>query len=386
MCSAWARPVASGRRRGTGRGGARSVRPWKCCSGSRSPSSLYVYAGYPLLLGACWARARRAGRVSAPPARVRRPGGRGPGRASHRHRGAQRGGAPARPRIDNLLACRLSEGPAADHRRLGRLDRRHGGRPGARIATRIDLLDAAARRQGRCAQRRPSRGAPATDSGLRRRAPALRARRHRRAGPPFARPADRRRVRRADARLRVGDRLDDRRRRRRLLELREVAAPARGASSARRSASPAPSTRMRRSLWRPLPADTMLDDVLAPMRVVLQGYRVTFDERAHGVRRGAEGCRRRSCGARCGRWPATSSCSRTSRGCWCPCVNPVWLQFMSHKVGRLLVPYALLGDLRRPAPALAATLVLRAGVRRAARVLRARGVRRRGSIAATGSP
>ena len=33
---------------------------------------------------------------------------------------------------------------------------------------------------------------------------------------------------------------------------------------------------MRRWLWRPLPADTILDDVMAPMRVVLAGYRVIF--------------------------------------------------------------------------------------------------------------
>jgi poly-beta-1,6-N-acetyl-D-glucosamine synthase len=28
-----------------------------------------------------------------------------------------------------------------------------------------------------------------------------------------------------------------------------------------------------------------------------------------------------------------------------PFVNPVWLQYMSHKVGRLLVPWALVGTL-----------------------------------------
>ena len=33
---------------------------------------------------------------------------------------------------------------------------------------------------------------------------------------------------------------------------------------------------VRRALWRPLPADTLLDDVLAPMRVVLAGYRVVL--------------------------------------------------------------------------------------------------------------
>src|SRR5205814_2537873 len=37
---------------------------------------------------------------------------------------------------------------------------------------------------------------------------------------------------------------------------------------------------LRRSVWRDLPADTILDDVLAPMRAVLAGHRVVFDERA----------------------------------------------------------------------------------------------------------
>ena len=44
---------------------------------------------------------------------------------------------------------------------------------------------------------------------------------------------------------------------------------------------------IRRSLWRPLPAETILDDVLAPMRVVLAGYRTVFSERAHAFDRAA---------------------------------------------------------------------------------------------------
>ena len=43
------------------------------------------------------------------------------------------------------------------------------------------------------------------------------------------------------------------------------------ARSGRRSAPLARSTRCGAALWRPLPADTLLDDVLAPMRAVLAG-------------------------------------------------------------------------------------------------------------------
>ncbi len=101
---------------------------------------------------------------------------------------------------------------------------------------------------------------------------------------------------------------------------------------------------LRRQLWRPLPPDTILDDVLAPMRAVLAGFRVVFNERARAFDRvasdaHAEGRRKR----------------RTLAGnyqlLWLeptlllPWRNPVWLQFISHKVGRLVVPYALIAIL-----------------------------------------
>ncbi len=134
---------------------------------------------------------------------------------------------------------------------------------------------------------------------------------------PPARRAPRRRARRAvttaartSARLHAA--LDDRRRRRPLLEVREAAAPARERASARRSARPAPSTRCAASLLRPLPADTILDDVLTPMRVVLAGYRVVFNEQARAFDRAAATPTPRR-GARSGRSPATSRFSRSSR-------------------------------------------------------------------------
>jgi cellulose synthase/poly-beta-1,6-N-acetylglucosamine synthase-like glycosyltransferase len=44
---------------------------------------------------------------------------------------------------------------------------------------------------------------------------------------------------------------------------------------------------IRRSLFRPLPADTILDDVLTPMQVVLAGFRVVFNDRARAFDRAA---------------------------------------------------------------------------------------------------
>lgn len=97
---------------------------------------------------------------------------------------------------------------------------------------------------------------------------------------------------------------------------------------------------MRRELWQPLPDDTILDDVLGPMRAVFAGRTVVFEGRARAFDRAPED-------------PAVEARRkiRTLAGnvqiLWLeprlliPVVNPVWLQYMSHKVGRLLVPYAL---------------------------------------------
>ena len=101
---------------------------------------------------------------------------------------------------------------------------------------------------------------------------------------------------------------------------------------------------LRRSLWQPLPPATLLDDVLAPMRVVLAGKRIVFEERAQAfdqvAANGAAEARRKT---------------RTLAGNYqilgleprllVPGVNPVWLQYASHKVGRLLVPWALIAAL-----------------------------------------
>jgi cellulose synthase/poly-beta-1,6-N-acetylglucosamine synthase-like glycosyltransferase len=98
---------------------------------------------------------------------------------------------------------------------------------------------------------------------------------------------------------------------------------------------------MRRGLWAPLPEGLILDDLYAPMQLVLRGYRVGLEERAraHDARHFApeEEYRRKA---------------RTLTGvlqlcAWLPAVlsptrNPIWLQFVSHKLLRLATPYLLL--------------------------------------------
>jgi biofilm PGA synthesis N-glycosyltransferase PgaC len=101
---------------------------------------------------------------------------------------------------------------------------------------------------------------------------------------------------------------------------------------------------MRRWLWQPLPVDTLLDDVLTPMRIVLRGYRVIFEAGAmafDGVSRDSAGEMKRKVRTLAGNFQLLAREPRLLL----PGVNPVWLQFVSHKIGRLLVPYALLAAL-----------------------------------------
>jgi cellulose synthase/poly-beta-1,6-N-acetylglucosamine synthase-like glycosyltransferase len=97
---------------------------------------------------------------------------------------------------------------------------------------------------------------------------------------------------------------------------------------------------LRRNLWRPLPAGTLLDDVLAPMRGVLAGFRIVFEPAARAFDTtppdaAAEG--RRKLRTLAGNFQIL----RLEPRLLVPFVNPVWVQYVSHKVGRLVVPYAL---------------------------------------------
>jgi poly-beta-1,6-N-acetyl-D-glucosamine synthase len=98
---------------------------------------------------------------------------------------------------------------------------------------------------------------------------------------------------------------------------------------------------IRRSLYQPLPPDTILDDVLTPMRVVLAGYRTVFNERARAFDRAAADAdaeARRKVRTLAGNYQLLAIEPRLLL----PWRNPVWFQYLSHKLGRLAVPYALL--------------------------------------------
>ena len=98
---------------------------------------------------------------------------------------------------------------------------------------------------------------------------------------------------------------------------------------------------MRRECWHPLPAGLILDDVYAPMHLVLRGYRVGFEP-------GATAYDDR-------RFPPAQEYRRKARTLtgvvqlciWLPEIlvpwrNPIWAQFLFHKLLRLATPYLLL--------------------------------------------
>lgn len=115
---------------------------------------------------------------------------------------------------------------------------------------------------------------------------------------------------------------------------------------------------VRRALFRPIPPGTLLDDVYWPLQVVMQGYRVVHAEGAHAYDRLPDRVRdefRRKVRTLSGNYQLMTRLGAAL----VPWRNPVWVQFLSHKVFRLLVPWALLG-------LLAASLLLAEPVYRAA--------------------
>ena len=101
---------------------------------------------------------------------------------------------------------------------------------------------------------------------------------------------------------------------------------------------------VRRELFRPIPPGTILDDVYWPLRVVMQGYRVVHDDRAQAFDRLPDRARdefRRKVRTLSGNFQLVVRLPSLLL----PWRNPIWWQFVSHKLARLLVPWALLGAL-----------------------------------------
>lgn len=98
---------------------------------------------------------------------------------------------------------------------------------------------------------------------------------------------------------------------------------------------------IRRSAFRPIPADTILDDVEIPMVAMAAGGRVVFDQRAIAYdlpSRSAAQERVRKTRTLAGNFQLLAR-----HPSWMlPSGHPLWWQFLSHKVLRLLGPWAML--------------------------------------------
>lgn len=99
---------------------------------------------------------------------------------------------------------------------------------------------------------------------------------------------------------------------------------------------------LRRTCWHPLPVGLILDDVYVPMHLVLRGFRTGFEPSA--------------CAYDDRRFPPAQEFRRKARTltgvlqlcAWLPELlvpwrNPIWLQFIFHKLLRLATPYLIIG-------------------------------------------
>ncbi len=97
---------------------------------------------------------------------------------------------------------------------------------------------------------------------------------------------------------------------------------------------------VRRALRSPLPPETLLDDVLTPLEVVQAGYRTVFDSSAvayDAVSKDIAQEWRRKVRTLSGNWQLLS----LRPALLSPVANALWWRFISHKISRLLVPFAL---------------------------------------------
>lgn len=97
---------------------------------------------------------------------------------------------------------------------------------------------------------------------------------------------------------------------------------------------------IRKKLYKPLAPATLLDDVMTPMNIVLQGYRLVFDSCAiaHDVlSKDTEQEWHRKVRTLSGNWQLLS----LNNALLLPWRNPLWFRFLSHKLSRVCVPFFL---------------------------------------------
>ena len=98
---------------------------------------------------------------------------------------------------------------------------------------------------------------------------------------------------------------------------------------------------VRRELFQPIPPGVLLDDLYWPLRVVMGGHRVIYEERAVAYDRLPERAAdefRRKVRTLSGNFQLAAALPQALL----PWRNPIWAQFVSHKLLRLAVPWLLL--------------------------------------------
>jgi cellulose synthase/poly-beta-1,6-N-acetylglucosamine synthase-like glycosyltransferase len=101
---------------------------------------------------------------------------------------------------------------------------------------------------------------------------------------------------------------------------------------------------IRRSLFVPIPDDTLLDDVLIPLRIVQQGYRVVFESAARAFDR-TSATARQEFSRKARTIAGTFQLFSRERWLFDPRRNRLWFATMSHKGMRLLLPVFHVGAL-----------------------------------------
>ncbi len=98
---------------------------------------------------------------------------------------------------------------------------------------------------------------------------------------------------------------------------------------------------LRRSLFRPIPPQTILDDVVIPMQAVTAGYRCLFEPLAIAFDQPSDSTAKESIRKR--RTIAGAAQLIVNHPAWLlPWRNPIWFEFVSHKLMRLVSPLLLL--------------------------------------------
>lgn len=97
---------------------------------------------------------------------------------------------------------------------------------------------------------------------------------------------------------------------------------------------------IRRSLFTPIPQETILDDMIIPFQGILKGYRAIFDRSAKAYDISTKDLREES-KRKVRTLGGNFQLIKIEPRLMDPFSNPVFFQFISHKVFRLIVPFAM---------------------------------------------